>query len=219
MEESQAINITYETLFDILRAEKEKNELQKLEPNFFQHVVDYLKEKLSILEGREGQSELFSAEEKRKTRIQLENIQKILKELYERREKKIINLALDKSKTKSSLIDTSALLKEEYSLFNLLLFMLDSYRENVLMNVLAAKIPVIDKKEEKKEELKPAKAETEAAETNDTILVRFVHAVPKFVGKELEEYGPFEEEDVASLPADIAKILVGKGRAEKIDDK
>ena len=123
MEESHTINITYETLFDILRAEKEKNELQKLDPSFFQHVVDYLKEKLSILEGREGQSELFSAEERRKTRIQLENIQKILKELYERREKKIVNLALDKSKTKSSLIDTSALLKEEYSLFNLLVFL------------------------------------------------------------------------------------------------
>ena len=219
MEESHTINITYETLFDILRAEKEKNELQKLDPSFFQHVVDYLKEKLSILEGREGQSELFSAEERRKTRIQLENIQKILKELYERREKKIVNLALDKSKTKSSLIDTSALLKEEYSLFNLLVFMLDSYRENVLMNVLAAKIPVIEKKEEKKEELKPEKAETEAAETKDTLLVRFVHAVPKFVGKELEEYGPFEEEDVASLPAEIARILINKGRAEKIDDK
>ena len=219
MEESHTINITYETLFDILRAEKEKNELQKLDPSFFQYVVDYLKEKLSILEGREGQSELFSAEERRKTRIQLENIQKILKELYERREKKIVNLALDKSKTKSSLIDTSALLKEEYSLFNLLVFMLDSYRENVLMNVLAAKIPVIEKKEEKKEELKPEKAETEAAETKDTLLVRFVHAVPKFVGKELEEYGPFEEEDVASLPAEIARILINKGRAEKIDDK
>jgi len=219
MEESHTINITYETLFDILRAEKEKNELQKLDPSFFQYVVDYLKEKLSILEGREGQSELFSAEERRKTRIQLENIQKILKELYERREKKIVNLALDKSKTKSSLIDTSALLKEEYSLFNLLVFMLDSYRENVLMNVLAAKIPVIEKKEEKKEELKPEKAETEAAETKDTLLVRFVHAVPKFVGKELEEYGPSEEEDVASLPAEIARILINKGRAEKIDDK
>ena len=53
----------------------------------------------------------------------------------------------------------------------------------------------------------------------NTKMVRFVHAVPKFVGEELEEYGPFEEEDVASLPAEIARILINKGRAEKIDDK
>jgi len=46
--------------------------------------------------------------------------------------------------------------------------------------------------------------------------VRFLYAVPKFVGKELEEYGPFEEEDIANLPSDIADILIGKGRVEEI---
>ena len=47
-------------------------------------------------------------------------------------------------------------------------------------------------------------------------LVRFVHAVPKFVGPELEEYGPFQEEDVANLPSEVANVLITKGRAEAL---
>ncbi len=45
-------------------------------------------------------------------------------------------------------------------------------------------------------------------------MVRFISAVPKFVGPELEVYGPFEPEDMASLPKKMANILVKKGRAE-----
>ena len=58
--------------------------------------------------------------------------------------------------------------------------------------------------------------EEKPAVRRETKLVRFLHSVPKFVGKELEEYGPFEEEDVASLPAELADVLVRKGRAEEL---
>ena len=49
-------------------------------------------------------------------------------------------------------------------------------------------------------------------------LIRFIHAVPKFVGKDLEDYGPFEEEDIANLPAEIADVLIIKGRVEEIKE-
>ena len=47
-------------------------------------------------------------------------------------------------------------------------------------------------------------------------LVRFLTHVPKFVGPELEEYGPFESEDIANLPAEIAEVLIDKGKVEEI---
>ena len=47
--------------------------------------------------------------------------------------------------------------------------------------------------------------------------VRFMSAVPKFLGRELEVYGPFEEEDVANLPGEVADVLIKKGRAEEIN--
>ena len=48
-------------------------------------------------------------------------------------------------------------------------------------------------------------------EAKNTKLVRFLHTVPKFVGKELEEYGPFAEEDIANLPLEIADLLIERG--------
>ena len=58
--------------------------------------------------------------------------------------------------------------------------------------------------------------ESNKSEERTSKLVRFLYSVPKFVGKELEEYGPFEEEDIANLPAEIAKVLLDKGRVEEI---
>ena len=42
--------ITYEKLYETLRNEKYKNELQKLDSDFFNSVVRYLDEKRSIIE-------------------------------------------------------------------------------------------------------------------------------------------------------------------------
>src|SRR3989338_5020623 len=124
---SQEVVITYETLFELLQREKERMDLQKLDPSFFNDVIGYIKDKKKILEAKD--SSVFAIDEKRKTERQLENIYKILKELYERREKKIISLALDRSRTKSNLIDTSSLLKEEKVIFDALSNLFDSYRE------------------------------------------------------------------------------------------
>jgi len=207
----EEVTITYETLFELLRREKERSELQKLDGSFFSNILRYLKDKRTIITNQ--QTDMFSAEEKKKTGEQLENVKKIIGELYSKREKKIINMAIDKSKNKSAIIDNSVFLKEEKAFFDNVVKILDVNRESVLSNILELKEPVvaagigIEPKvlvEEKKEVKK------------DTKLVRFLHSVPKFVGKELEEYGPFEEEDIASLPVEIANVLINKARVEEI---
>jgi len=216
----QEIVITYETLFELLQREKERNDLQKLEPAFFTDTISYIKEKKKILMARSDSP--FASEEKKKTERQLENIYKILKELYERREKKIINLALDKSRTQSHLIDTSALLKEEKVVFDALTNILNTYRDAILYSVLNEKVPFMQITEDKKlkddfrlkDDFKPA---SELKRT--TKLVRFLCHIPKFVGTELEEYGPFEEEDIANLPIEIADVLIGKGKVEEIKEE
>ena len=107
------IKITLETLYDILRNEKKREDLQKLEATFFVDVVSYLKEKKALLESKQSSDELFAAGERDKLDYELRSIKRILKEIYEKREKKIIDIALNKSRTGSNIIDTSAMLKEE----------------------------------------------------------------------------------------------------------
>jgi len=209
----QEVVITYETLFELLKRERERVDLQKIEPSFFSDTINYIKDKKKILETKDG---LFAHEERKKTERQLENIYKILKELYERREKKIISLALDKSRTKSNLIDTTALLKEEKVIFDALTGLLDNYRDAILYSVLNERMPFMNPVEEKK----PKEDFKTALELRkSTKLVRFASPVPKFVGTELEEYGPFSEEDIANLPSEIADVLIGKGKAEEINDE
>ena len=224
----QEVVITYETLYDILQREKDKPDLQKLEPSFFTDIIGYIKDKKKLLDSKEDS--IFAKEERKKTERQLENIHKIVKDIYEKREKKIIGMALDRSRTKSNLIDTTALLNEEKALFDAITSVLNSYRDAIIVSVINEKIPFMSQSDVKLPdrnfrtalEIKKADGNIEPdnlfAEntTDNTKLVRFLGHVPKFVGTELEEYGPFEGEDIANLPSQIADILIGKGIAEEI---
>jgi len=220
--EDKEIVITHETLFEILKREKDRTELQKLDRTFYTDVVSYLNEKAKAME---GDDELFSAEDKKKTERQADNARRIIRDIFEKREKKVIGMALDKSRTKSYAIDTSAMLPEEKEIYGALVSMLDAAREGILNRVLEQKAPLLSlsagfnhwsKEESQKNMEEKRKAEEKARESSGTKMVRFVNAVPKFVGEELEEYGPFDEEDVANLPAAVADVLINKGRAEEL---
>ena len=138
-----------------------------------------------------------------------------------------MNIALTKSRTKSDVIDTSSFLDNERRFFDEIVKVLDVFRNEVINNVIDGKqisILTIESKKINKAADEDAQIKsgtnTVAVENKEKVknikLVRFLYAVPKFVGKELEEYGPFEEEDIANLPSDIADILIGKGRVEEI---
>jgi len=182
------INITYETLFELLRREKNREELQELTPEFHQDVAQYLqtKEKLA----QESQDS--------KNQKQLENAKKLLKELYEKREKKIVTMALYRSRSGTDFMKTDNLLVSEKGLYDEIKEVCDRYRDKD-----AADIP------------KPVEPEKPV----EDIEVKFLAPVPKFVGRELETYGPFDSGDVANLPTEIAKVLIKKDRAEAVQDK
>ena len=193
-EESKEVNITYETLFELLRREKSREELQQLDASFFKDVVDYLKEKHKLAEEQKHKEDLFAVEEREKSEIQLQNIKKILKELYERREQKIIEMSIDGSRTDSGVIDTSAMLMDEKRMYDELINTLNRFRRGILFNLLEANIPNVEANLNEFKEATPE--EPEQPSKPETEKVKFLHAVPKFVGKELEEYGPCEEEDI-----------------------
>lgn len=130
------VKITYETLFDLLKIEKDRDELQELDDTFYSDVMHYLTQKLSLINQEGTQSGLFGASESEKTKIQVLNIKKIVKELYERRGTKIIRLAINKSKTGSNLTNTVAMLPEEKIFFAEILLVLNKNRLAVLQKIL-----------------------------------------------------------------------------------
>ena len=193
--------ITYEVLYDALRMEKQRTELQKLDQEFYKNIKRYIEEKKDILQSQEGKDSVFTNIEVQKTRKEIENIQKILKELYERREAKIIELALIATKSNhTNSADKESMLKEEKTFYEEALYLLANYRDNVLSSILSGK-EVITKEE-------PKDLKDENMPPTTTKQLKFISSVPTFVGTDLNVYGPFEREDSAEIPLDADNIFV-----------
>ena len=202
--------ITYKALYEILRKEKYEKELQKLDPIFFQSVIKYLDEKEVILASQKSKDSVF-AKESDKTQKQLENIRKILREIYEKREGKIVMHALISSRfNENNLLN---MLSEEAQFYNDIKNILNKYRINILENLLLKKLPNLVQ-----EEIKQLSSNIkEVTKTNNApILLRILEPVPQFIGDDLIIYGPFENEDVISLPFNMANILINKKKAEEM---
>ena len=214
---SKEINITYETLFELLRREKTRVELQKLDSDFFDDVINYIKEKKEAFESLKDKTDLFAADERQKAEKQLQNVKKIIKEIYEKREKKIISIAVDSSRTFSTVIDTSAMLKQEKDFFEIVLDTLNKFRKGILFSILEAQEPKVDEAKEKIEEKEEIKESVKEETKKETMMIRFLYPVPRFVGKNLEEYGPFDKDDVVNIPSELAEVLVKKERAEVLE--
>ncbi len=54
------------------------------------------------------------------------------------------------------------------------------------------------------------------SETERSVIVKFIKHVDELVGLDLRHYGPFEVEDIASLPAVNAEILIVGGNAVEV---
>ncbi len=202
--------ITYETLYETLRREKLRAELQPLDKSFLKDIVNYLNDKQSIFDSQMKKTSIFSGSETQKTQKQIENIKRMIQELYEKRENKIVDLAKYASRTDEKNV-YQEMLEEEKVLYEELVSLLNNFRKNVLLNVLSLRTPDVHQKEEPKELKKDDKPNNR--------LIRFLHATPKFVGDDLKVYGPFEEEDVAALPLKVADILIKNGRAEDVNTR
>jgi DNA replication initiation complex subunit (GINS family) len=225
--------LTYEGLFDTLRREKSRDELQALERNLYSRVRDFLATKEDAARSA-GTTTLAGT----RAQIEHQNARKILRELYERRERKIVTMALHRLRTEAAVVDTAALLPEEESLFAALCSDLERNRSFVLAGVetpAAVRAPVVSH-----EPLEPAPRgriipvraiapEGVSVDDGDTatgdieeapfITVRFTSAIPKFAGPDGIARGPFNPGDEGSVPRLIAEILLRKGKAEVLSSQ
>lgn len=233
----QKITITYETLFDILRMEKRREDLQQLQPSFFDDTVHYLKQKKELIQKREHESGIDSFDEIKKLTIQYENIQKIIKEIYERREKKILMMALNKSRIKTSGMNIEVLLPQEMEFYEQLTRLLDTYRVDVMeklirgltpkqqiaavVSSLAAPSSIIHEQQQPQQAIPQKEAAQKLApdntKTEDALLqIKFLQEMEEFVGPELETYGPFDANTIAMIPSVIATVFISSGVAEHV---
>ena len=167
-----------------------------------------------MLEMKEESDNIFASGEKEKLQYELRSIKRILKQLYEKREKKIIDIALNRSRTGSDIIDTSTMLREEKDFYEYLLGHLDNYRRGVLMHLFKGELPDISG--ERKDVSVKKEPQVDAPDESDATKIRFLHPTPSFVWKDMKVYGPYEPGDEVDIFPEVAALLVRKGRAEKV---
>ena len=209
---AKEVVLTYETLYELLRREKSREELQKLDEGFIKDTLNYLREKQQAYDDNLTKNDIFSQSERDKLHIQIANIRKILKDLYDIRERKIINMAINKSRTNSHIVDTQNLLSQEQVMFESLHSVLSQYRTGILHRMLELRepdvlpivlpLPVEEKKEEILAQLPTGMKK-----------IKCIEAVDTFFGEELEQYGPFKQDEEITLPEQLADILVSQGKA------
>ncbi len=202
--------LTYEELFDAVRVEKSREALQELPEDFYERATKYIEDKRKFVEIKLKDKSNFTKEEIDKEVRQLENVKRLVRDLYALRERKILALAIYYVKTHSNLIDKSALLPHEEELFNNIVNVLSTSRNSILD-------PIIEGKPAKTQQEQDQQQQEEEQEQDYTI--KILDEIPKFLGPNNVVYGPFSKGDILDLPKQIAQILINKGKAIKIEEE
>ena len=191
--------ISYKTLRRIQQAEQTASGLTKIDATFYRDVATYVKTIEQSIETEKNplKLKLFSDE--------ISNTKKIISNIYELREKKIVHTAL--STVRSGTPDLKNFLEVEKRLFDSLVEQIRSSRQEVFEghkehspNTNPPSQPA---------ELSPAR------EPNTNPVVRVIEDTPEFVGTDEKTYA-LRKEDVLSLPSETAGPLLKKGVVKQV---
>lgn len=179
----------YEALYEAWLREKENEELQKLPEEFYAEIVEYVN-------GIRRESRMLESKSvKAKLMAQeLANVERIAKELVGLRFEKLVKQTSSGEPPRDETLTS----KE---------------REIALeLRPSFEKFQEVLKDSTKKETMASGEKAGQARK-----LLRFLKEVPAIVGADLKMYGPFAAEDVATLPAENARVLVKHGAAMEVE--
>jgi DNA replication factor GINS len=170
--------ITFELIRKIQREEQRIPKLTKLPDNFYQNVAAYLQQK----------RKLVGTKDDRRGGLEIKNIERLVEDIFNRRERKVLNQVIASARTDMS---PENLTEEEEVFFNVLLNALKDRRDSMLKKML------------------------EEVEEEFASLIVFKEDAPQFVGSDMKNYGPFKKGDIAKLPEENMRVLIERGIAEE----
>ncbi len=195
--------ITFDGIRKIYEEEKKSSVvLAKLPDSFFEEIKTYIRNKQRAVSEGESSDELETAKRR-------------LDSIFELRERKIINSALDFVRSE---IEPQNLFEDEERLFRAVVDSISRFREDMaqkLAPVRPKSEPVEEIHEENpEEEQKPpetvqaaSKQEEKSEEETKDDIVDFKDDMHEFMGTDLKPYGPFKKGDIASVPPENAKVI------------
>ncbi len=182
------MDLDYDELMRIYRLEKNSPKHVEVEETFFEDLRKFF--------GKERQLYLQSLRDLTGSRAtNFSNLKKIVEQIFSLREKKMLNKALVACRTGE--LENGQLAAEEKETLKQLLVILQKHQK-ILDEIIQG--------ESKKQQAKEKKA----------VSIKLLQNVPAFVGADMKEYGPFQKENIVSLPPKIASLLTGRKFAENV---
>jgi DNA replication initiation complex subunit (GINS family) len=207
---------TYEDIYELLRMEKYSTDLQLVKLEDLRKVKEYFEAKRGLLAKQTKDSEFYDKAKKDKLKTELENARRALKDWYEKREKKLLSRATFTARTDFKLRDTTNMLPSEEKVY---LRLLDVLKENYSGFFSNFKKGAVDVAADVPAEAPATTPELAVAQAAPQIILKKIRVrqqIPELMGPDLQTYGPFNENDVAAVPEDIAALLIGQGKAEDV---
>ncbi len=190
---SEDSGIVYKVLYEAWQKEKTTTEIQAIPSDFYERLADYItsiRRESRMLDSTSIKSKLISRE--------LQNVQTLAEELLQTRLQKATDPHSQNWNTDEGLAsgEREMFLKMQETF---------SDSQSLLKQILHG---TKKKSTQNSGKRKPLPKRT---------MVRFTKGTPEFVGVDLKPYGPFEPEDVATLPRESAKILMQQDIVEEIE--
>jgi DNA replication factor GINS len=179
----------YHELYEIWKRELENPELEKLPSNFYSNITDYLRRLKE--EGRMLDKKTAKAT---LLKNEMQNVKRMLRELVQTRYRKLVKKAAEGHKG-----PLDSLTVEEEKTYAGVLPLAEAHQK-FGKSLLQGRILQVKVERERKR----------------TVL-RFLRDIPAIIGADMETYGPFNAEDLASLPVENANVLVKQGLAERVE--
>jgi len=206
--------ISYRLLRKIQQMEKNTPVLTDLDNDFYTNLEKYFLDLNAHLksESDEHKKKLLDEE--------IVNTKKIITNIYEQREKKILLTAI--SKARSGNPDLKNMVGIERAFFDSILNLINTFRDSILEN----KKIIDEKKVEQQQEIKKIIEENKIDENKNQInslensnlnpISRVIKDIPNFVGTDAKSYN-LKKNDVVSLPKDMQEMLSKRKVVEKLE--
>lgn len=190
----------YDEIYAAWKREKDSEEIQPLPGDFFEKASEYISAlKLSLSE-QDKEPDIRSASEN-----EIKHAEFMLLNLLKARARKIVlSPLMDSDKISPNLLEREHM-------------MIDNLRKNLREYF---EQPTISTNELGKTERQVPHGESgttvAAQKPSESMLLRVLQPIPRLVGVDLDEYGPFQQEDLVVLPKENALALIARGAALEV---
>jgi len=196
----------YEDVYELLRAEKYSTDLQPISIEQLQKIRRYIANKEEFLV-RQNESKFDDAIEKIK--VELDNAKRALRDLYDKRERKVISRSIFSARSGFKFKDTTSMLLSEEKLYFALLELLKNSNEEFFTFLNSIPVSLEDSRSETTaQEPKPLKENFKR--------LKLIEAIPELMDTQLNRYGPFTPGMEIELPFELAELLLKQNKATEV---